>query len=184
MQLVFDSHANVAPPPIPPNPEKDMLLHQLAQTLHKMRLSSKEKADSSMGSLEAQKKAMMHARLAILSEMQNLTLVNQMLQSNTTILHDTMRQADAVIQNSKAHPLPDIDSLLIAPSVVATQLYNLVAEERALGDAVFMLGRAVEKGRMAPNVFAKTTRSLARDWFLKKALIKKIGRGMGLDGEG
>ncbi len=64
--------------------------------------------------------------------------------------------------------------------MVANQLYDLVAEERALGDAVFMLGRAVEKGRIAPQVFARMTRALSREWFLKKALVKKIGTGMGL----
>ncbi|KLU83696.1 ESCRT-I component [Magnaporthiopsis poae ATCC 64411] len=51
---------------------------------------------------------------------------------------------------------------------------------RALADAVFVLGRAVERGRVSPAVFAKTTRSLAREWYLKKALVRKIGRGMGL----
>jgi len=45
---------------------------------------------------------------------------------------------------------------------------------------LFILGRAVEKGRVSPAVFVKMTRSLAREWYLKKALAKKIGRGMGL----
>jgi ESCRT-I complex subunit TSG101 len=49
-----------------------------------------------------------------------------------------------------------------------------------MSDTIFMLGRAVERGRIEPAVFVKTTRSLAREWYLKKALIKKIGRGMGL----
>ncbi len=64
--------------------------------------------------------------------------------------------------------------------MVANQLYELVSEERSLGDALFVLGRAVEKGRIEAQVFTKMTRSLAREWFLKKALVKKIGKGMGL----
>ena len=63
-----------------------------------------------------------------------------------------------------------------------SRIMFMVAEERALGDAIFVLGRAVERGRISPAVFAKTTRGLAREWFLKKALAKKIGRGMGLVG--
>lgn len=47
-----------------------------------------------------------------------------------------------------------------------------------------MLGRAVERGRISGPTFAKMTRGLAREWYLKKALIRKIGRGMGLSGVG
>ena len=64
--------------------------------------------------------------------------------------------------------------------MVGNQLYELVAEERALSDAIFMLGRAVERERISPQMFAKLTRSLAREWYLKKALVRKIGTGMGL----
>lgn len=114
------------------------------------------------------------------SEIGALAQLSNLLQNNTNILQDTMRRADDVVQNSAKLPEPDIDQLLVAPTVVANQLYDLVAEERALADAIFVLGRAVERGRIAPAVFAKTTRSLAREWYLKKALVKKIGRGMQL----
>jgi ESCRT-I complex subunit TSG101 len=57
----------------------------------------------------------------------------------------------------------------------------LVCEERALGDALFVLSKAVERGRVAPAVFVKMTRSLAREWFLKKALVRKVAVGVGLD---
>jgi ESCRT-I complex subunit TSG101 len=103
-----------------------------------------------------------------------------MLSSNTQILQSSLRQADAVIESSSRLEPPGVDELLVAPTVVGNQLYELVAEERALGDAIFILGRAVERGRVAPGTFAKMTRSLAREWFLKKALVKKIGQGMGL----
>jgi ESCRT-I complex subunit TSG101 len=109
-----------------------------------------------------------------------LTSLSALLASNTAVLQQSIAEADGVIANSRNMPPPNIDELLVAPTVVANQLYDVCAEERALGDAIFMLGRAVEKGRVAPAVFAKTTRSLAREWYLKKALAKKIGRGMGL----
>lgn len=76
---------------------------------------------------------------------------------------------------------PSIDDLLVAPTVVANQLYDLVAEEKALGDAIFNLGRAVEKGRIEPQLFVKMVRGLARELFSKKMLIRKCARGMGLD---
>lgn len=114
------------------------------------------------------------------AEMQALESLNSLLASNTSVLHSALRDADAVIDSSQHRTAPNIDEILVAPTVVGNQLYELVCEERSLGDAIFVLGRAVEKGRISPQVFAKMTRSLAREWYLKKALIKKISRGMGL----
>ena len=123
---------------------------------------------------------MLSALSALQSESGQLTQLSNVLSSNANILHEALRKADGVIEGSKNHPQVDIDELLVAPTVVSNQLYNLVAEERALGDAIFMLGRAVERGRISPAVFAKMTRSLAREWYLKKALARKIGQGMGM----
>lgn len=171
---------DVAPPPIPPNPEKDALLVQLAQTLASLRQQSRQQNDSSMAGLQVQRHAMLSVLPTIQSEMSQLTQLSNVLTSNATILRQATVNADSVIEGSRSHPAPDIDELLVAPTVVSNQLYALVAEERALGDAIFMLGRAVEKGRIPPAVFAKMTRSLAREWYLKKALVRKIGIGMGL----
>lgn len=123
---------------------------------------------------------MQQAMAGIRSESSQLTQLSNVLTSNTNILHEALRKADGLIEGSRSHPAPDIDELLVAPTVVSNQLYNLVAEERALGDAIFILGRAVERGRISPAVFAKTTRSLAREWYLKKALVRKMGQGMGM----
>ncbi|KAK4031229.1 Vps23 core domain-containing protein, partial [Parachaetomium inaequale] len=160
--------------------EKDHLLHQLAQTLHTHRQKSRAQNAASLQGLHAQRVAMHHAATTLQSESAQLTQLTALLTSNTSILQDSLRQADAVIEGSANHPEPDIDELLVAPTVVGNQLYELVAEERALADAIFVLGRAVERGRIAPQAFARVTRGLAREWYLKKALVRKIGRGMGL----
>ena len=180
LNLEIPSPSSVPAPPIPPNPEKDALLRQLAATLYQMRTRTREQNDSSMQGLQAQRTAMLNAMSTMQSEVGALTQLSNLLQNNTNILRDTMRRADETIENSKQLPEPDIDQLLVAPTVVGNQLYEVVAEERALADAIFVLGRGVERGRVTPAVFAKTTRSLAREWYLKKALVKKIGRGMGL----
>ena len=172
--------SNVAAPPIPPNPEKDALLHQLAQTLHARRVSARAHNDSSLQGLQAQRTAMLNSLEALQSDLASLSSLSALLASNTSILKSSLRQADGVIESSARQDPPAIDELLIAPTVVGIQLYNVVAEERALADAIFALGRAVERGRVAPATFAKTMRSLARELFQRKALVKKIGRGMGL----
>lgn len=194
LTVTIPSSSSVPPPPIPPNPEKDMLLRQLAQTLHAMRQQARSQNEASLQGLQAQRSAMAHAFTALQAESAQLTQLAALLASNTAILQDSLRRADAVVEGAKRRleqqqeegkggirkPEPDIDELLVAPTVVGNQLYELVAEERALADAIFVLGRAVERGRVAPQTFARVTRGLAREWYLKKALVKKIGRGMGL----
>lgn len=135
-----------------------------------------------MAGLAAQRNAMLGTMPALQAEMGQLAQLSAVLSSNAGILQEALRRADGVIEGSRSHSTPDIDELLVAPTVAANQLYALVAEERALGDAVFMLGRAVERGRVSPAVFAKMTRSLAREWYMKKALVLEIGKGMGLSG--
>lgn len=125
---------------------------------------------------------MLSALQNLQSDSAALTPLSSILASNTAILQQSLQDADRVISGARAREPPPIDDLLVAPTVVANQLYDAAAEERALGDAIFVLGRAVERGRISPAVFAKTTRALAREWFLKKALVRKIGRGMGLVG--
>ncbi|CAK7207397.1 Suppressor protein stp22 of temperature-sensitive alpha-factor receptor and arginine permease [Sporothrix eucalyptigena] len=174
------SRAVGPPPPVPPNPEKDALLHQLAQTLAGLRQQSRSKNDASLAGLQAQRAAMLTAAGRLQQDMSDVAQLSALLTSNTDILHESLAAADNVIASSKQTPAPAVDDLLVGPTIVANQLYDLVAEERALADAVFMLGRAVERGRVSPAVFAKMTRSLAREWYLKKALVRKVGRGMGL----
>ncbi|KAI9150425.1 Tumor susceptibility protein [Paramyrothecium foliicola] len=173
LTLSIPNQASVAAPPIPPNPEKDALLKQLALTLASMRQRSRQQNESSMAGLQAQRTALLSVIPAMQSEIGQLSHLSSVTASNANILREALHKADAVIEGSRSHPKPDIDELLVAPTLVSNQLYNLVAEERALGDAIFMLGRAVERGRISPAVFAKTTRSLAREWYLKKALAQR-----------
>lgn len=115
---------------------------------------------------------MLKALTNMKSEIQALESLSSLLSSNTDILHGALRDADTMIDSSQHRTAPNIDEILVAPTVVGNQLYELVSEERSLGDALFVLGRAVERGRINPTVFVKMTRSLAREWYLKKALVR------------
>jgi ESCRT-I complex subunit TSG101 len=157
-----------------------MLLHNIGKALASQRQHTREQTSSSLPGLESQRSAMLSVLRNMQAEMQALESLNNLLSSNTGILHTALHDADAVIVSSQHRTAPNIDEILVAPTVVGNQLYELVDEERSLGDALFVLGRAVERGRISPAVFAKMTRSLAREWYLKKALVKKIGQGMGL----
>lgn len=180
LTLALPSPSRLAAPPIPMNPEKDALLRQLGATLFAQRQRAREQNASSRAGLAAQRTAMLMAQRSLQADAAALAPVAALLASNTAILQAALPAADGAVARAHAHPPPPIDDLLVAPTVVANQLYDVVAEDRALADAIFVLGRAVERGRVAPAVFARNVRSLAREQYLKKALARKIGRGMGL----
>ena len=92
-----------------------------------------------------------------------------------------MHTATLTMTSALTRPIPDVDDILVAPTVVGNQLYDTVAEERAIAEAIFVLGRAMDRGRVGADVFVRQTRGLAREMFLKKALGRKIARGVGLE---
>ncbi|KAF2269943.1 UEV-domain-containing protein [Lojkania enalia] len=168
-------------PPVPPNPEKDALLRALSQTLVSQIRQTVSSNNDAVAPLRAQQDALQTAYSRLQSELDQLQRLDAALASNEQILRDAMMEADRVMEEARTRKPPDVDEVLVAPTVVAGQLYNLAAEERGISDALFVLGRALDKGRVGADVFVKQTRGLAREQFLKRALIKKIARGMALD---
>lgn len=136
-------------------------------------------------------------------ELAALNSLHATLQSNTAILQQSIHRADATITDAQARSasvsssaastsgaarssdppsgLPPIDEVLVAPTVVGKQLYDLVAEEQGLQHALYALQAALVRGVIGVDSWSRHTRGLAREAFLKRALIRKIGRGMGLE---
>jgi ESCRT-I complex subunit TSG101 len=105
----------------------------------------------------------------------------KVIETNERVLREAVRDADTVMQNAATQRRPEVEELLVCPTVVGSQLYTLVAEEKACEDARVALGRGLDQGRVSTEMFVKAVRGLGRDEFLKKALIRKIAKGMGLD---
>jgi ESCRT-I complex subunit TSG101 len=167
-------------PPVPPNPHKQSLIQKVLEKKAVIRRSDAKQENSTLHGIAAQREAMLACEKELQAEMQTLSRLSSILESNTSILHHALEQADITISNSQNHPPPDIDDLLVAPTVVANQLYSLVADDRAIEDTVFFISRSLEKGSISVSTFVKSTRTISREWFLKKALIQKISVGMGL----
>lgn len=62
------------------------------------------------------------------------------------------------------------------------QLYDLVAEEAGIQQAIYALQVASVKGVIGVETWSRHTRGLAREAFLKRALIWKIAVGLGHEG--
>ncbi len=87
--------------------------------------------------------------------MSRLNDLEAMLCSNEDILHKAMRDADKVLEDAKRRKVPNVDEVLVAPTVVAEQLYQSVAEERAIEESRGVLGKALDKGRIGGGVWAR-----------------------------
>lgn len=83
------------------------------------------------------------------------------------------------------------------------RLYDLVTEDMAIEDTIYVLGKALDRERISLDVFLKVpyplnlqlgdakkltgheklqhTRTLAREQFLLRALVKKITRQIGIE---
>ncbi|KAL4866765.1 UEV domain-containing protein [Aspergillus spectabilis] len=186
-------------PPIPPNPEKDALLQAISKALTETLHANIAHSESAAHSLSSQSHSLHAAIATIQGELSSLNTLNSSLESNTSILQQSLHRADAVIADaqsrvSSTHPssssdptaaatsgLPAIDDILVAPTVVGKQLYDLVAEERGIQQAIYALQAALVKGVISVETWSRHTRGLAREAFLKRALIQKIGKGMGLE---
>lgn len=147
--------ADIAAPPIPPNPQKDAILSALSQTLTQQIRSTYDSNMGAIPSLRAQQSALQSTLTAISNEISQLNDLQVLLSSNEAILHKAMHDADQVMEDAKHRKVPIVDEVLVAPTIVAGQLYALVADERSIEDCRSVLSRALDRGRIAPDVWAK-----------------------------
>lgn len=150
------ANANI-PPPIPPNPQKDALLSALSQTLTQHAQKSYATHFAAIPPLQAQKTAMHTTLAAINQEICQLNNLESVLSSNEAILHHAMRDADKVMEDAKHRKVPSVDEVLVAPTVVAGQLYELVADEHSLEECRAVVSKALDRGRIGGDIWAKVS---------------------------
>lgn len=175
------SNAPVPAPPIPPNPEKEHLLQAISSSLVQQAQQKVSQNLSAISPLQAQQNALRAAQDRLEGEIRQLEHLDQALHNNESILHRSIQDCDRTIATAKSKKQPPIDEVLIAPTMVANQLWTLCAEEAACREAMYVLQKAVDRGRISGNDFVRQMRGLGRECFLKQALARKCARGMGLD---
>ena len=72
--------------------------------------------------------------------------------------------------------------MLIPPNIVSQQLYTAVSEERGIEAAMRGLQEGFVQGRVGGEVWGRRMRELAREGFRRKWLVRRVGRGWGLEG--
>jgi ESCRT-I complex subunit TSG101 len=136
---------------------------------------------SAIAPLQAQQQALYTAQERLQAEIRQLEQLDQTLSINEAILHRSIQDCDRTIETAKSKKQPPIDEVLIAPTMVANQLWTLCAEEAACREAMYVLQKANDRGRISGNDFVRQMRGLGRECFLKMALARKCAMGMGLE---
>lgn len=120
---------------------------------------------SAIPPLRAQQAALNETLNDVNHEISQLNELQTLLDSNEKILRQAMLDADQVLEEAKRRDVPAVEEVLVAPTVVAGQLYENVVEERVLEECRSVIGRALDKGRIGGDVWAKVSR--VRRWHVR-----------------
>lgn len=177
--------SNLPTPAIPPNPEKQHILQTLQTTLLSNLQTQIGQTTTAIGPLRAQHSALQEAQNTLQQELNQLQALQSQLQQNVTSLNTTITSADRTVSNarneSSPSKIPSIDELIVPPNPVARQLYDNVAEQRGYEAAIYALTEGFVRGRLGYEIWVRKTRECAREEFRRKWLVRRIGKGMGLD---
>lgn len=168
-------------PPIPPNPEKEHLLQALSASLVQQAQVKVSQNLSALAPLQAQQQALRAAHQRLEAEVRQLEALSGTLDSNEAILRRSIQDCDSTIRQARQKKQPPIDEVLIAPTMVANQLWTLCAEEASCREAMYVLQKAVDRGRVGGADFVRQMRALGREAFGKMVLARKCARGLGLE---
>ncbi|KAF8654233.1 hypothetical protein AX16_003756 [Volvariella volvacea WC 439] len=165
-------------PPRPPNPEL-LQLHAKVQEKISIELDSLTQALAADAErLRAIQTDLLAGEPAIKDEMARLEAVRGVCRNVADRLRGPVGLAESNVSELRRKGDPEVDELVCATNIVHNQLIDLVAEDNAIEDTIYHLHRALNTGRIDLERFLRTTRALAEEQFMKRALIEKIQQGI------
>ncbi|KAK9239830.1 UEV domain-containing protein [Lipomyces kononenkoae] len=174
------SLSNQPAPALPPHPEQTRLLNDIASILQKKATEAQPKLQQQTDRLRDTLDMLRRTEANLASEQSELTRVSDACARNTATLKDKIRRAEETILEASQRGEVNVDDIVCAESVVFNQLYELTADDLAIEDAIYVLGKALDRERISLDIFLKHTRTLAREQFMKRALVRKIAMDTGL----
>ncbi|KAJ3862731.1 UEV-domain-containing protein [Lentinula novae-zelandiae] len=167
-------------PPLPPNP----ILLSLHSSVHAKLTSALQSLQTSLHHssehLRKMQDDLLRGEPAIKDEIARLEAVKAVSLNVSSRLRQTVEAAERNVQVLRDKGDVSVDELICGPTIVHNQLIDLVAEDNAIEDTIYHLHRALNSGSIDLDRFLKTTRVLAEEQFMKRALIEKIQAGLPL----
>ncbi|KAF5365780.1 hypothetical protein D9758_003310 [Tetrapyrgos nigripes] len=166
--------ASAAVPPRPPNPELLRLHDQIHAKLTSELNSLHQALVLDAERLRAYQADLLAGEPAIRDEIARLEAVRDVCRTVVTRHRDTVNLTEKNISDLRRKGDPEVDELVCSTTIVHNQLIDLVAEDNAIEDTIYHFHRALSTGRIDLERFLRTTRVLAEEQFMKRALIEKI----------
>lgn len=147
-----------SPPKLPPNPQKMQALESLKGAMtditHRHEQSMINENDAR---LLQSAEALSWMEKAVNNEAVELDRIITSSKENESILRSRIMQAHSVIDDACQRPQPNIDDVVCAETVVYNQLYDLITEDHAIDDTIYVLSKALEKDRINLDTFLKVS---------------------------
>ncbi|KAI8875593.1 UEV-domain-containing protein [Backusella circina FSU 941] len=156
--------------PIQESNEQDALVNKISEKLNAYNVM----ISGDMDLLLQQNRQLNEGDASIEHEYRTLLGIKENLRFNIGVLETREEEIDHVTERVNGMPDVAVDEALCGTSVVANQLFELVADDNAISDTMYFLAKALNSERIDLAVFMKCTRILAREQFMKRALVKKI----------
>ncbi|OWT36416.1 ESCRT-I complex subunit TSG101 [Cryptococcus neoformans Bt1] len=171
------------PPPIPPSkPPPPSLLHLHSVLLPHLNASLPPLVNSLHSSVEhlrARQEDLVTGEPAIRDEMARLEAVKKVCDSVGKKMEEVVAKGGERVADLESKGEVAVDELVCGISIVHNQLVDLVAEDNAIEDTIYHMTRALDAERVDLDRYLKSIRSLAREQYMKRALIERILQGMG-----
>ncbi|WFD41403.1 suppressor protein stp22 of temperature-sensitive alpha-factor receptor and arginine permease [Malassezia psittaci] len=162
----------------PINPQLAALQNAAYEKLSARRLELRDSLTQANRDLRATSEELQAGKLAIHDEMQRLRAVRSICETRQSNLTRVMRAAEEQIADLHARPNIVVDNMLTATSLAENQLVQLVADDAALEDTMYQLGRALYAEELSLDQFLRQVRILSQEQFFRRALAKKIIGGL------
>ncbi|PIA14936.1 UEV-domain-containing protein [Coemansia reversa NRRL 1564] len=118
----------------------------------------------------------------IAEERRQLLESQRQLSANISVLENKLNELnEKKAEFPDAAEISDVRTVFHGQSVASEQLFDLAGEIAAIDDTLYLLGRALDDGKLALGTYMRQVRKLAQQQFLAKALAIKIRRLCALD---
>jgi ESCRT-I complex subunit TSG101 len=102
------------------------------------------------------------------------------LDNNIKILTDKQEEMSELSEKLEESTEMDVDEAVLPTAPLYKQLINAFAEEAAIEDTIYYLGKALGRGSIDIDSFLKQVRSLSRKQFILRATMQKCRKTAGL----
>ncbi|KAI5824173.1 UEV-domain-containing protein [Schizophyllum commune Tattone D] len=164
-------------PPRPPNPQLLALHASVHQALQNGLAGLEAQHAGEMERMRRAKEGLERGAAAIADERGRLIAVKSVCDGVRERYAGVVAEAERRLATAKAKEV-GVDEMVCGAGILWNQLITLIAEDMAIEDTIYHLHRALAAGRMGVSEWMRTTRVLAEEQFMKRALVEKILAGV------